>query len=152
MFHGWITPTVVSETTGDLRLTPAAEGGSCLLIRNPRTMSDKQYIVVEHRRRQFQDSFLPDEGVAVYVIDEDIDDVNDENNLAIELIQADGKRDLAAVFGAGDTGDLYPHRNKRTLGRKTKPPLNLPGAKWTGVTLRVRGRPGDDVLVDVTVA
>jgi immune inhibitor A len=90
------------------------------------------------------------------VIDEDIDDVNDENNLAIELIQADGKRDLAAIFGGGnpgDTGDLYPHRNKRTIGRKTKPPLNMVGARWTGVTLRVRGRPGDSVLsVDVVVS
>jgi hypothetical protein len=31
-------------------------------------------------------------------------------------------------------------------------PIDLPGAKWTGVTLRVKGRPGDDVLVvDVVV-
>lgn len=156
MFHGWIEPTLVTKTTKGLVLPPAGEGGSCLVIRNDRTMNDKQYIVAEYRRRQFQDSFLPDEGLAVYVVDEDIDDVNEEDMLAIELLQADGKRDLAGIFGAGnpgDPGDLYPHRTKRTIGRRTKPALALPGAKWSGVTLKVKGRAGDEALtVDVTVA
>lgn len=156
MFHGWISPTLITKTTASLSLAPAAEGGQCLVIQNKKTMTDRQYIIVEYRRRQFQDSFLPDEGAAIYMIDEDIDDVNDENNLAIELIQADGKRDLAGIFGSGnpgDTGDLYPHKNKRTIGKSTKPAINLPGGKWSGVTLRIKGRAGDDVMkLDVTMA
>jgi len=156
MFHGWISPTLVTKTTTSLSLVPAAEGGQCLVIQNNKTMTDRQYIIVEYRRRQFQDSFLPDEGAAIYMIDEDIDDVNDENNLAIELIQADGKRELAGIFGSGnpgDTGDLYPHGNKRTIGRSTKPAINLPGGKWSGVTLRIKGRAGDDVMkLDVIMA
>jgi immune inhibitor A len=126
------------------------------VIQNKSAMTDKQYIVVEYRRRQFQDSFLPDEGVAVYMVDESIEDVNDENSLAIELLQADGKRDLAGIFGSGnpgDTGDLYPHGNKRTLGKGTKPGTRLPDGRWSGVTIRVKGRAGDATIkVDVTVA
>lgn len=153
LFHGWIAPTLVTKSAKDLELKPAAEGGSCLVIQNRKTMTDRQYIIVEYRRRQFQDSFLPDEGVAVYMIDEAIEDVNDENNLAIELLQADGKRDLAGIFGAGnpgDTGDLYPHGSKRTLGKATTPGTMLPDGRWSGVTIAVKGRAGDEVMrVDV---
>jgi immune inhibitor A len=155
MFHGWVEVQEVSQSTAGLVLSPAAEGGGCLLVRNARTMTPQQYLLVEYRRRQFQDSYLPDEGIAVYVVDESIPDVNDETRLAIELVQADGKRDLAAMVGMGtpgDSGDLYPYRNKRTLGQVTKPALKLPGGVWPGVTIKVKGRPGEETMgVDVTL-
>ena len=156
MFHGWVAVQEVTQSTAGLVLAPAAEGGGCLVLRNARTMSAQQYLVVEYRRRQFQDSYLPDEGIAVYVVDESIPDVNDETRLAIELVQADGKRDLAAMYGMGnpgDSGDLYPWRNKRTLGQVTRPPLKLPDGLWPGVTIKVKGRPGEDTMtVDVLMS
>ena len=91
---------------------------------------------------------MPDEGIAVYVVDESIDNVNDENNLAIELLQADNRRDLAKVrFGnQGDPYDLYPCDNNRTAGKTTKPPLKLPDGRWPGITIRVSGKPGDETM------
>ena len=169
MFHDWIKPIQISSSKSGIVLKPASEGGELIEITNPARMSPSQFIYVEYRRRKKQDSFLPDEGVAIYLVDMAVDNVNDENNLAIELVQADNRRDLAKLFGRGNRGDaddLYPYikesdgtRND-TAGEKTSPalvypddPVNHLKTKWSGVTIKVNGNPGDPTLsIDVSVA
>lgn len=164
MFHGWIKPEIITKTTAGIKLKPAAEGGSIVIIRSPK-MTDSQYIFAEYRRRRGQDHFLPDEGVAIYMVDEAVDNVNDENNLAIELIQADNRRDMARVFGQGNRGDaddLYPStiQNKEVFeaGEETEPSLSYPDKDdpskriWSGVTITVKGKPGDlEMTIDVKI-
>lgn len=160
MFHEWIKPLEITETTKDIVLKPASEKGSIVLIKNPSRMpKPQQYVFVEYRRRSKQDTFLPDEGIAVYTVDESIDNVNDESNLAIELIQADGKRDLAKVFGLGNRGDgddLYPAIINGNLVSSIveagTPSLKLPDGNWTGISIFIKGKPGDEeMLIDVKI-
>jgi immune inhibitor A len=162
MFHKWISPVEVTKSKSKISLTPAGEGGSILMLRNASRMKNPaQYVFVEYRRRSEQDTFLPDEGLAIYTVDERIDNVNDENNLAIELFQADNQRHLAKIFGQGNRGDpedLYPSKGpdgklNRVLSQTSKPPLNMPGGKWTGITITVNGNPGDATMsVDVKMS
>lgn len=152
-FHDWIDIAAIDQNAV-VDLKPASEGGGVVVIRNNATMSNTQYVICEFRKRTNMDRALPDEGLAVYVVDESIENVNDENSLAIELVQADGNRDLAKSGHFGNTGDehdLFPYKkangqSKRILGKTTSPRIELPGGKWSGITLSVAGEPSDDQL------
>lgn len=148
MFHQWIGIQEITSSIENLVLKSAAEGGGVIVIRNEAVMSPQQYVLVEYRRKKGWDFYLPDEGIAVYLVDESIANVNNENNLAIELLQADGKKDLAKIlFGnKGDTNDLYPSLAKRIIGKATKPSLRFPDGTWTGIKIKVFGTPGEDTM------
>jgi immune inhibitor A len=40
----------------------------------------------------------------------------------------------------------------RRVGKTTKPPLSMAGGGWTGITLEIKGNPGDEQMtLDVKI-
>jgi immune inhibitor A len=152
MFHGWVAPTHVTAST-TVELEGAADGGDPVFIHNPATMRDDQYVLVEYRRRSGLDTHLPDDGVAVYVVDESIVDVSDQANLAIKLLQADGLDDLAQGFNRGNDGDSEDlFGDGATIDATTNPSLVLPDGTDPGIRIEVHGTPGADTMsITVTI-
>lgn len=79
--------------------------------------NSKEYFLAEYRRRAEYDAGLPGEGVLVWHIDKqkvstnviDMNEINiDDQELGVELEQADGDWDIWFANNQGDTGDPFP--------------------------------------------
>lgn len=67
-----------------------------------------EYFLVENRQRTGFDSGLPGDGLLVWHVDENQPGNTDENHYKVDLLQADGKRDLNLKVNRGDGGDAFP--------------------------------------------
>lgn len=72
----------------------------------------REYFILENRRKSGRDSALPDEGLAIWHVDEDGDNSFEQmtgaNHYELSLMQADGQFHLERQRGQnGDSGDLY---------------------------------------------
>lgn len=162
-FHKWIDIIKIIQKTDaqlsdPIRLKPASEGGQLLALRHPQKMHKEQWIYVEYRRQTGYDTHLPDQGIAIYAVDETIPNVNNHTRLAIKLLQADGQGHLTRFYSNGqnsgnngDSGDLYPHDQNKKAGQNTSPPLNIPNAInenpktiWSGITIEILNEAGND--------
>lgn len=74
--------------------------------------SGREYFLIENRRKTGRDSALPDEGLAIWHVDEDGDNSSEQmtstNHYELALMQADGLFELERQRGQiGDAGDLF---------------------------------------------
>jgi M6 family metalloprotease-like protein len=88
-----------------------------------------EYFIVENRRKSARDVSLPDEGLAIWHVDEDGDNSNEQMTPAqhyeLSLKQADGNFRLeTAPHQYGDATDLYGQANTRFADS------TLPSSKW----------------------
>jgi immune inhibitor A len=125
-FLGWVSPTNVTAN-----LTPASiprfEDNS-VAFRIP--ISGTQYYLVSNTQRVRFDTNFPTAGLAILRINETVvnsglanNRVNaDESNQGVEIMEADGRRDLDNAANRGDAGDLYPgSANARAFDNGTTP-------------------------------
>ena len=99
----------------------------------------REYFLVENRRKSGRDATLPDEGLAIWHIDEDGDNSHEQMTAAshyeLSLMQADGLFQLERQRNnLGDDGDLYAGAAARFAHDTT------PSSKWwngTASNLRI---------------
>jgi M6 family metalloprotease-like protein len=138
-YQGWITPTTVNGTLTGASIQQAETNAKAYLLRpNPNgvdwnfrvTSGSGEYFLVENRQQTGYDAALPGCGLLIWHIDESVTYTNsanaNENHPLVQLLQADGLRNLEIKTNRGDTGDPYPgSTNNRTLNFSSNPNSRL---------------------------
>lgn len=88
-----------------------------------------EYFIIENRQKSGRDTFLPDSGLAIWHVDEDASNNNEQmtvtNHYECSLEQADNRFDMENKANAGDAEDLFSAPDKRVFSDTTSP-----DAKW----------------------
>lgn len=129
---GWMEPEPLTE--GEHILEPVNESNRAFFVPTDRT---NEYFLIESRRRQGYDTFIPGHGLLVWHVDYNskawhdntVNNVNSHQR--VDIIEADGK-----LNGATRNGDTFPGASGVTsFGEATSPAFNSWSGKWTGWNL-----------------
>jgi len=120
---GWATKAV-AITPGVAATLSAANNDFYVYAKNA-----TEYYIVENRQKTGRDTFLPDAGLAIWHVDENGNNSNQQMTAAMHyecsLVQADNRADLEKNTNAGDSEDLYSSPNNTQFSDSTSP-----SAKW----------------------
>lgn len=104
---GWADVIMPSST--ETGLAVPADGNVVYKFNHP-TLS-REYYLIENRQQTGRDSYIPDNGLAIWHVDTDGDNSNQQQTPALHylvtLVQADGDWDLENDRNTGDNTDLY---------------------------------------------
>ncbi|KAL7469812.1 hypothetical protein ACHAXS_010075 [Conticribra weissflogii] len=121
---GWLTPTEITST-GQYALGPAAQVAEAFIIKEG--YPEGEYLLIENRQPMGFDSMLPQGGLAIWHIDENVKNQNNRgflgqqdwphngNHYKVALLQADGKQDLERKANNGDKNDLWHQDGENTV-------------------------------------
>ncbi len=120
---GWANS--VTPIRHDARVTLAAGTNDFAML----AKSDGEYFLLENRARSARDSFLTDEGLAIWHVDEDGNNSNEQrtpsSHYELSLVQADGQFHLETTRNhLGDAADLFGRTVKRFADGTT------PASRW----------------------
>jgi subtilisin-like proprotein convertase family protein len=120
---GWAERVTPLQHDQRLEL-PAGQNQYAIFARN-----GAEYFIIENRRKNGRDAALPAEGLAIWHVDEDGDNSNEQRTPArhyeLSLEQADAQFRLESVRGhLGDANDLYG------LAQTVFGDSTTPGSKW----------------------
>lgn len=129
---GWTNPVVITDI-GNYTIRYCVSDSNFAYRIN--TKKPSEYFLLENRQYKGFDKFLPSKGMAVWHINTAFagklsqlpnNTNNDTSQLGVQLLQADGLRELERNVNLGNQGDLFPGSlNKRNLTPFTNPSTNL---------------------------
>jgi hypothetical protein len=119
--------TVTSLTAPQARLTVEAGKNSFFKFQHPRLSNE--FYMVEVRHRSGRDLLLPDSGLAIWHVDEngnnDDQQMTPESHYMVTLVQADAKWDMENNRNSGDGTDLF---DANSVDQCT--PFSDPSTNW----------------------
>ena len=113
---GWVTPTVLSSSGN---YTAPRVQTTAKIFRIDAGFPSNEYLLIENRQAYGFDSVIPQGGLAIWHIDDNLSNNRIEgypgqsgwptngNHYKVALLQADGLYDLEKKLDSGDSGDLY---------------------------------------------
>jgi hypothetical protein len=120
---GWATK-VTSITPGITATLPASNNDFYVYAK-----SATEYFIIENRQKTGRDVFLPDAGLAIWHIDEQGSNNNEQmtpsQHYECSLVQADNRFDLEKNRNGGDSQDLFGSPNNPQFSDSTSP-----NSKW----------------------
>jgi M6 family metalloprotease-like protein len=104
---GWANLTVLTEAQGGVSVPDTGN----VVYKFRRTGHNDEYYLIENRQKTGRDAGLPDQGLAIWHIDTNGDNSNQQMtpslHYLVTLVQADGRWDLENNRNYGDATDLY---------------------------------------------
>ena len=149
---------LTATSSGPVTLSPVTQGGGSLRVWS-NGESGTEYFLLENRKREGPDEFLPGDGLLVYHVDDTkIHNLSGPANYRVSVVQADGQFQLESPLGNfGDDGDPFPGSTaNRTITEATTPSTRDLGGSDTGI--RITGITGgtvdgtNDVTLDLEIS
>ena len=130
---------------GPFTLAPVTRGGGSLRVWS-NGQPGTEYFLLENRRREGPDEFLPGDGLVVYHVDDtQISNLDGPGTYRVSVVQADGLQQLESPTGNfGDAADFFPGSLvRRSITEATTPSTRAFSGSDTGI--RITGISGSPV-------
>lgn len=151
---GWMPIEHVTETR-DVRIGPAARGGSAIRVDIPRS---GEYFLLENRQPTGSDKHLVRDGLLIWHVDEDVIRSrpfavqNETQRKGVDLEEADGDGDLDRPSRHADSGDPFPGATDAiSFGPDTRPSSNANNDAESGIRIEDIRRRGDDIAAWISL-
>lgn len=105
---GWVVPKVIDSLQMNFSISPSETSPDVLKVWKHGAENSKEYFLIENRQLVSFDQYLPQDGVLIYHVDDNIGSNTNENHYKVDVEQADGRRDLNRKNNRGDAGDPFP--------------------------------------------
>ena len=107
--HGWVDIQEVTTTTTGVVIPPYSKNAGLVVRIKSTKFSSTQSLILENRRRKGFDQMLPGEGLLVWRVDTNMEQI-DPDRPAMLLVQADGRHDMEKPGDQdeGDASDPFP--------------------------------------------
>jgi M6 family metalloprotease-like protein len=148
-FAGWTT--TLRQIAPGMNYTVAAGRNDFLIHRR----NQMEYFILENRARTGRDAALPDAGLAIWHVDENGSNSNEQMSASqhyeCSLEQADGQFHLEHAGNAGDAQDLFGAPSAPVFDPSTNPSSAWWDGSASGLTITAISAPGASMIVSTQV-